>query len=291
MRTHVLALVAVLVSVFVFVSCFPQITADEAYDPELLTLSIHTQTTSSTTVSPMGAQTRALADWCTRLQLAVFQGDQRVKTLNQTTSDADFGTLTLQLAPGEYRLIILAHNGLGNATLTVPEKVTFKDNKVTETFLYYATITLDQSTELDAVLHRVVSAFRLIITEPIPSDVATLRFYYTGGSSTLDATTGLGCVQSKQTELRDITSDLVGLSQTRFTIYTFPHEDPDVLNINVQALDATGNTLYERQFDGYQIRPNYITQHTDPYFQQTQSGYSLAPTLYNDGAWAGTNNQ
>lgn len=46
--------------------------------------------------------------------------------------------------------------------------------------------------------------FRLVIKDEIPEQAKKIKFYYTGGSSTLNAKTGYGCVNSKQTEILDL---------------------------------------------------------------------------------------
>lgn len=67
--------------------------------------------------------------------------------------------------------------------------------------------------------------FRLVLTdEEIPSSVSKLKFYYVGGSSTFNPSTGYGCVNSKQTEIRTIANGV-----TTFSIFTLPHTEDDVL--------------------------------------------------------------
>ena len=55
---------------------------------------------------------------------------------------------------------------------------------------------------LSVSLERIVSLCRFVINDAIPAGVSKLEFYYTGGSGTFSATTGLGNVNSKQ-KIRD----------------------------------------------------------------------------------------
>lgn len=88
--------------------------------------------------------TRAATDiteLCSRLSIAIFDTDgTKVKTLAQKEGDASFGTVALTLAAGIYHLVAIAHNGEGSATITSTEKVTFPNNKVTDTFYYYGNL-------------------------------------------------------------------------------------------------------------------------------------------------------
>ncbi len=103
----------------------------------------------------------------------------------------------------EYRVVIIGHNGTGNCTISSPEKVKFASNKLTDTFYYYGKLILTdgEETEESIELKRAVAQFKVHITDTeIPAEAHSIKFYYTGGSSTLDATTGYGCVNSRQTE-------------------------------------------------------------------------------------------
>ena len=223
------------------------------------------------------AFTRAATDiteLCTRLNIAIFSADgSKVKTVAQKESDSDFGTVALSLAAGTYRLVVIAHNCDGSATITSEEKVTFPNNKVTDTFYYDGDLVVtDAKQSYDLTLTRAVAMFRLVLTdEEIPSNVAKLKFYYVGGSSTFSPKDGYGCVNSKQTEVRTVPADFV--SGTAFDIYTLPHTEEDVLTkLTVTALDANDNTIRERLFENVPITRNQITRYTGSFFGSGGSG-------------------
>lgn len=209
--------------------------------------------------------TTDITELCSRLNIAIFDADgTKVKTVAQKEGDASFGTVALTLAAGTYELVVIAHSGEGSATITSTEKVTFPGNKVTDTFYYYGDLlvtTVVQS--FDLMLTRAVAMFRLVLTdEEIPSNVAKLKFYYTGGSSTFSPSTGYGCVNSKQTEIRTVAPGL-----TTFDIYTLPHAEDDVLTrLTVTALDASNNTVKERIFENVPVTRNQITRYTGCFF-------------------------
>jgi len=217
------------------------------------------------------AFTRAATDitnLCSRLNIAIFDAEgTKVKTVAQKESDSDFGTVALTLAAGTYRLVVIAHNCDGSATITSEEKVTFPNNKVTDTFYYDGDLVVtDARQSYDLTLTRAVAMFRLVLTdEEIPSNVAKLKFYYTGGSSTFCPSAGYGCVNSKQTEIRLVPVGFPdGMS---FDIYTLPHTEEDVLTkLTVTALDANDNTVKERVFENVPVTRNQITRYTGSFF-------------------------
>ena len=205
-----------------------------------------------------------ITNLCSRLNIAIFDAEgTKVKTVAQKEGDASYGTVALSLAAGTYRLVVIAHNCDGSATITSTEKVTFPNNKVTDTFFYYGTLVVtDALQSYDLTLTRAVAMFRLVLTdESIPSNVAKLKFYYLGGSSTFSPKDGYGCVNSKQTEIRSVADDGV------YEIYTLPHTEEDVLTkLTVTALDANDNIIKERIFKNVPIIRNQMTRYTGSFF-------------------------
>ena len=238
------------------------------------------------------AATRAatdITDLCTRLNVAIFDTDgTKVKTVAQKDTDSDFGTVALTLTAGTYQLVVIAHCCDGSATITSTEKVTFPNNKVTDTFYYYGDLVVtDSQQSYDLTLTRAVAMFRLVLTdEEIPSNVSRLKFYYTGGSSTFSPSAGYGCVNSKQTEYRTVAPGL-----TVFDIYTLPHTEEDVLTkLTVTALDANDNTVKERVFENVPVTRNQITRYTGSFFDNSGGTTSDGTfRLTADGDWDSVN--
>lgn len=193
-----------------------------------------------------------ITELCSRLNIAIFDDDgTKVKTVAQKEGDASFGTVALTLAAGTYQLVAIAHNAEGSATITSTEKVTFPNNKVTDTFYYYGDLVVTSEVQsYDLTLTRAVAMFRMVLTDDeIPSTVTKFKFYYTGGSSTFSPSAGYGCVNSKQTEIRTVADGV-----TTFDIFTLPHTEEDVLTkLAVTALDANDNTVKERVFENVPV--------------------------------------
>jgi hypothetical protein len=108
-----------------------------------------------------------------------------------------------------------------------------------------------------------------------------MRFYYTGGSGAFDATTGLGCVNSKQDEKFDVSA-----SQKQFDLYTFLHDVEGTIHLTVTALDVDGNELYIRSFD-VPMQRNYITWVSGAYFNGSVSSASTITGVTVNADWAG----
>jgi len=227
-----------------------------------------------------------ISDVCGRLNVAVFDaGGQKVKAIAQTIADAGFGSVSLSLTAGSYTVVAIGHNCTGSATITSADKVTFPNNKVTDTFSYFGrlTVTGDRQ-DVDIRMKRAVAMIRLHLNDEVSGmdDVAQFKFYYLGGSSTFSPSAGYGCVNSKQTEYRAYSDDGV------YYLYTLPHAANDVLTkMTVTALDASDNALGEIIIEDVPVTVNKITDCTG----NVRSGSgSVTATITVDADWVGVNN-
>ena len=229
-----------------------------------------------------GAQ--AVSEVCTRLNFAVYDiDDSRVKQVNQTADQTNFGTASFQLEEGTYQLVVVGHSANGNPTMTNPAKIQFTNSTgYTDTFLCYGEVTIgEDAVDLQVSLDRIVALCRFVVTDDIPADVRKMQFYYTGGSGAFNAATGLGSVASKQT----VTVDVTG-GQKQFDLYTFLHELSDTIALKVTALDASGNVLYEREFD-VPMQQNHITWLSGAFFNGSGSSSTTITGVTVNTDWAG----
>lgn len=224
-----------------------------------------------------------LSDVCGRLNVAVFDaGGQKVKAIAQTVADAGFGSVSLSLSAGSYTVVAIGHNCTGSATITSADKVTFPNNKVTDTFSYFGRLTVTGDRQnVDIKMKRVVAMIRLHLTDEMAAmdDVAQLKFYYLGGSSTFSPSAGYGCVNSKQTEYRAYSDDGV------YCLYTLPHAANDVLTkMTISALDAGDNIVGECTIENVPVTVNRVTDCTGSI---AGGGGTVTATILVDTEWGG----
>ena len=221
---------------------------------------------------------------CSRLQFAVFKDGEKVKNISQQQSDANFGETTITLAEGEYQLVVIGHSCTGTATITDLEKITFPSNKVTDTFYYYGTFTVGSSSQtVELELKRAVAMLRFSLTKPLANNVKQLKFYYTGGSSTFSAITGYGSVNSKQTEMRDVSEN-----QNTFEIYTFPHAQTGQIKVTITALDGNGTEITETVMENIPVEVNKISRYEGVLFEGAETSTSPSIKVKASGEWSGT---
>ena len=235
------------------------------------------------------AKTRAqdIASLCKHLDLAVYQGGERVAKASKDAGDKDFNTLSISLNPGTYHAVILAHNQDKSPTTTDAEKITFNSD-MSDTFLWSQDITVaeDKGLDVDVNMHRAVAMVRIVTTDVVPDNVSTVQLYYTGGSSTLNAMTGEGCVNSRQTVKRTISDDMKGKTAT-FEIYTFPKSDSKGLKLVVTAIAANGQTVFTHTFENVPVVRNQVTQYKGALFTNgsAESDTSSKFRITTDDEW------
>ena len=229
----------------------------------------------------------AVTDYCNRLNFAIYEMDgSRVKLVNQTSDKAGFGTASFSLEEGEYQLVVLAHSSNGNPTMTNPAKIQFTNSTgYTDTFLYYTTVTVTEEHQtLSVALERIVSMCRFVMNDAIPAGVSKLEFYYTGGSGTFSAATGLGNVNSKQKMTFSVTAGDIG---TEYDLYTFLHQQDDDITLTVTAYDGSDNVLYEREFDVPMTRWKITRLSGDFFTDDPSASGDVGVTISINGDWDG----
>lgn len=220
-------------------------------------------------------QSTTLKDYCSRISLAIFDNsDKKLKAASQEASEKNFGHFDISLNKGIYSFVFIAHNGDGNPTFTSPSQIKFPGNKVTDTFYYYGQMEIEDDTTYNVTLKRAVGKFRLVVKDNTPKNIKQMKIYYTGGSSTFDATTGYGCVNSKQTEYRTVSEEAYE-QESRYEVYTFPHQDEKKLKFEISALRGTKEDSpadYVRTIENVTMKPNTITQYSGYFFGEAPEG-------------------
>ena len=222
-----------------------------------------------------GSDTRSMvnvSEVCSRLCFAVYQNGTRVKYKNQAAGDDGFGVFSLELESGSYQVLVLAHSGNANPTTTNPAKLQFTNPEssngtgFTDTFYYYGNMEVSgNQTQLDISMKRATSMFCLVTSDTKPANVKKFQFYYEGGSGTLDATTGFGCVNSKQSVFVNLEDSQTG-EPLKFEMFTFLHAETGTVTFSVKAFDANEDVIYTKEFKDVPMQRNCITRYTGKFF-------------------------
>ncbi len=109
-----------------------------------------------------------------------------------------------------------------------------------------------------------------------------MRFQYKGGSGAFDAATGLGSVNSTQTEFFAVEP---GEQSCSFDLYTFLHDTEGTLHLKATALDDADNEIKNREFE-VPLKQHMITKLSGPYFSDS-NGSSITIVIGINAEWEG----
>ena len=270
-----------ILSLLLIISCEKYPLDSNSFEPDA-NLFVNTSLSSQ---APLSRAQRPLSELCTKISFALYKDGERLKSISQSAGDNGFGSIAVKILPDTYTLLIVGHSTASNATTTDIQKINFS-GKVSDTFVYSEEIEIgEEPLTINAKAVRNVAMFQLNITDDIPKEVTRLKFYYTGGSSSFDATTKAGSVNSRQTEYRDVNP-----TQKTYEIFTFPHNTgDDKLKITISALDDADNVIAERILSDVSIETGIITQCSLALFDGSEGGNSqqVNITITADDEWKG----
>lgn len=237
---------------------------------------------------------QSVTEVCSRLHFVIYKNGTQVKAITQKSDENLFGEVTMSLTPDTYQLLILAHSGLANPTLSDPSRIGFTNASAkngtgfSDTFYYYGDLTVGEEDNVQEsfMLQRAVAMFRLTTTDVKPADVRKLHIIYKGGSGTFDATTGYGCVNSTQVDFIETDSSLDG-QPIQISLYSFLHAETGEMQFDIRALDSKDIELYSRTFNNVPMKRNTITEYCGAFFGGTPIGSKYTFQVETD--WEETN--
>ena len=218
----------------------------------------------------------------TRMSMVLYQNDVRVDYVNQTNTDKDFGTMSVDLEPGTYQLVVLAHSGTRSPTTTNCHKISFSA-PLTDVFSYYGEVTVGkEANKITVQLTRAVAKIQLNITDEIPADVSFFNFIYKGASVSFDPATNIGLASSTR---RNVEIEKVDGVKT-FEFYTFVTGDDQLVDLDVAGYSEAKDILGAKKFPGISVGLRKVTKIDSPVFDGVIEGPTdISVTV--DDTWDG----
>ena len=218
----------------------------------------------------------------TRMSMVLYQNDVRVDYVNQQNTDKDFGTMSVDLEPGTYQLVVLAHSGQRSPTTTNCHKISFSA-PLTDVFSYYGDVVVGkEASKITVQLTRAVAKIQLNITDEIPADVSFFNFIYKGASVSFDPATKIGLASSTR---RNVEIEKVDGVKT-FEFYTFVTGDDQLVDLDVAGYSEAKDILGAKKFPGISVELRKVTKIDSPVFDGVIEGPTdISVTV--DDTWDG----
>lgn len=198
-----------------------------------------------------------------------------------------YGTFTVNLPYGNYRLVFLGYGSDKTCHMDSPERIYFDEEYVPQTFLSTQSLTVDEKTSLQTniTLHRRMSAFRMQITDTIPGKANTFCFETAGGGTVLNALTGLAAEKTGRKAVISIPDSYKGQAGKSVTMYLFLTGASESMDIKVSATDTLNKVIVGRTFSAVPMKVNKLTVAKGSFFAGLAYDFSMMEI---DDGWGET---
>ena len=223
-----------------------------------------------------------LKDRFTRMTMVLYQNDVRVDYVNQVNTDPGFGTMSVDLDPGTYQLVVLAHSGQRTPTTTNCHKISFSA-PLTDVFSYYGDVTIGkEASEKTVQLTRAVAKIQLNITDEIPEGVSFFNYIYKGASVSFDPATQIGVVSSTR---RNVEIEKAEGVKT-FELYTFVSSDNQTVDWDFAGYSESNEVIGSKKFSDIPVSLRKVTKIDSRVFDGVIEGPTDITFTFDD-TWEG----
>lgn len=216
---------------------------------------------------PMSRAT--LADACSRLSYFRCTDGEVVTEVHQSDTDTGFGSVTDNMKYGTHEVYFVGYNSTTPVSFEAEDEgYTYTFDKVSDTFSYYAEVTIDKASDESQTITmpRRVARFEMVATDALPANLATMDVRIEGAATALNAETGKGTAEVVQTKSITIPAANIGKTDCTFIAYAFLLDDTATLTVILTAKDADGATIQSHTLTDVEMETNYITRYTGNFF-------------------------
>ena len=229
-----------------------------------------------------GQESLPLKDRFTRMTMVLYQDDVRVDYVNQENSDPGFGTMSVDLDPGTYQLVVLAHSGQRSPTTTNCHKISFSA-PLTDVFSYYGDVVIGkEANKITVQLTRAVAKIQLNITDDIPDNVSFFNYIYKGASVSFDPANQIGVASSTR---RNVEIEKAEGVKT-FELYTFVSSDNQTVDWDFAGYSESNEVIGSKKFSDIPVSLRKVTKIDSQVFDGVIEGPTDITFTFDD-TWEG----
>ena len=223
------------------------------------------------------------------LTLAFYDGDTEVYKTTQTKGSMPagitFGNFSLDLPLGSYTMVVLGYVLYDDdaLTLTSPSQAEYTGGCPRETFSATQQVSVISTTpvNLSANLERIITCLQVISTDGKVANVKKVRMTFSAGGRQFSPLTGLATANTGSVSTVN-NSASVGATSTS-TGFVFLTADEQTMNVTIETLDASGNTLYSTVVENVPFQRNRRTKLTGTLYPTASATSSFSiTTTWND---------
>ena len=209
----------------------------------------------------------------TRLDIAIIPANssQNIQYVHQSdATQSDFGSATLRLPIGKYKMVAIASKVKGEVNIVSAEKVTFPEDEKLDDMAYVCKDieVKSGSNTFNCQLERAISLLKFQSSDNLPVGFSRIEASLVGNvSRVFNPTTGYGVVDAggnthnRSWSLANAKSGKVGLS-----IYVFLASEKETIQADLKIYNTDNKVAKALHFDQVILQQNHVTTYTGPLF-------------------------
>lgn len=180
--------------------------------------------------------TKAITVW------AVGEDGQVKQSVNQSSTESGYGSISMELPIADYTIVAVAHNGAQAAYAS--GIISFTDNIVTDTFIGKAEVSISSTTSASTsiTLSRRVAKLTVRMVDALPANVKQAKATISGYSPKFNLANDRGTAAEELVRIFDLTGR-DGKVAISTTIYTFLPSDPHTTSLTYTVTDTSDAVL------------------------------------------------
>lgn len=210
----------------------------------------------------------------TRLDIAIIPVNSRQNIQYVHQSDAtqsDFGSATLRLPIGKYKMVAIASAMKGEVNIVSAEEVTFPENVSLDDMAYVCKDieVKSGSNTFNCQLKRAISLLQFHSSDELPAGISKVEASLSGNiSRVFNPTTGYGVKgagDNTQNRSWSLANMKPGKTMT-ISMYVFLSSEKETIQADLNIYNTDNEVIKALHFDQVTLQQNHVTTYTGPLF-------------------------
>lgn len=209
-----------------------------------------------------------------RLDIAIIPVNSRQNIQYVHQSDAtqsDFGSATLRLPIGKYKMVAIASAMKGEVNIVSAEEVTFPENESLDDMAYVCKDieVKSGSNTFNCQLERAISLLKFHSSDELPAGISKVEASLSGNiSRVFNPTTGYGVKgagDNTQNRSWSLANMKPGKTMT-ISMYVFLSSEKETIQADLNIYNTDNEVIKALHFDQVTLQQNHVTTYTGPLF-------------------------
>ena len=210
----------------------------------------------------------------TRLDIAIIpvNSSQNIQYVHQSdATQSDFGSATLRLPIGKYKMVAIASAMKGEVNIVSAEEVTFPENESLDDMAYVCKDieVKSGSNTFNCQLERAISLLKFHSSDELPAGISKVEASLSGNiSRVFNPTTGYGVKgagDNTQNRSWSLANMKPGKAMT-ISMYVFLSSEKETIQADLNIYNTDNEVIKALHFVQVTLQQNHVTTYTGPLF-------------------------